>query len=128
MAPPNLQALIQAVPPATLHVGVRLIVVIAVLYGFLPGFGAVAAASVRLPAQGEPTMAAASAPGDEHANPEHGCGVTLHLCGCCASQPVVVSAVGSGLRELAPVPSDALGVERQLAHREPDPPFRPPIR
>lgn len=120
--------MIQAVPPATLHVGVRLIVVIAVLYGFLPSFGSAATAAVHRPSRAEPTVTAASAPGESPSNPEHGCGVTLHLCSCCVSQPVVVSAVGSGLREIAPASTPAPGSEQRLVRREPIRPFRPPIR
>jgi hypothetical protein len=106
---------------------VRRIVVIMVLHGLLPGFGAVATAS-GLRDRGEPIATAMSAPGDAHSNPEHGCGVTLHLCSCCVSQAVLLPAVSPALRELAPVPSEALGVEQPLAHREQDRPFRPPIR
>ncbi len=105
----------------------RRIVVIIVLHGLLPGFGAVATASAGVPARGEPTVAAASSPGEEHSNPEDGCGVTLHLCSCCVSQPVLSPAVAPGLRELAPTTREPLGVEQGLAHREPDRPFRPPI-
>ena len=106
----------------------RLIVLITVLHGLLPGFGRVAMASAGVPTRGEPTVTAASPPGEEHSNPEHGCGVTLHLCSCCVSQAVVLPAVASDLRELALAPRAAPGAERQLAHREPDRPFRPPIR
>ena len=106
----------------------RLILVITVLHGLIPGFGLAATASAGVPARGQPTMMAASAPGDEHSNPEHSCGVTLHLCSCCVSQPVLMPAVAPRLREVAPVPSVSLDAERQLAHREPERPFRPPIR
>lgn len=106
----------------------RRIIVIMVLYGLLPGFGPVATASAGVPDRGDQTVTAASTPGEEHSSPEHGCGVTLHLCGCCVSQPVVVPAGASGLRELAPPAGVTFGGKRQLPHREPDRPFRPPIR
>ena len=98
-----------------------------VLHGLLPGLGP-AAAAAGVPARGEPTVTAAAAPGEGHSHPEHGCGVTLHLCGCCVSQPVVVPAVAANLRELAPARSRAPGAERLAARREPARPFRPPIR
>jgi hypothetical protein len=111
-----------------LHVGVRLIVVIAVLYGLLPGFGPTATAAVHPSSGVEPTVMVAAAPGESPSNAERGCGVTLHLCGCCVSQPVVASAVGSVLREIAPASTPAPGSEQRLARREPVRPFRPPIR
>jgi hypothetical protein len=123
MAAPKVEALIPTSSARYIAPGVRLIIVITVLHGLLPGFGPVATASA-----GVPTVTAASAAGEEPSNPEHGCGVTLHLCSCCVSQPVLLPAVASGLRELAPVPRVTFGAERQLAHREPDRPFRPPIR
>jgi hypothetical protein len=128
MAARALEALIPTSPARYIATGVRRIIVIMVLHGLLPGFGAVAAASAGVPARGEPTMTAASSPGGERSNPEHGCGVTLHLCSCCVSQAVVMPAVVSKLRELALAPRAAPGAERQLAHRAPDRPFRPPIR
>jgi hypothetical protein len=105
---------------------VRRVIVILVLHGLLPGFGAVGSASPGGPDRAEPTVTAASAPGHEHSSPEHGCGVTLHLCSCCVSQPVLLPAVVPVLCE-ARAPHEALGVEQRLAHREPDRPFRPPI-
>lgn len=128
MAAPTLEALIPARLSRYIASGVRRIVVIMVLHGLLPGFGPVATASVGVPGPGNPTVTAASTRDEKHSNPEHGCGVTLHLCSCCVSQPVAVPAGASGLRELAPVPRVTFGAERQLAHREPDRPFRPPIR
>lgn len=98
-----------------------------VLRGLLPGFGPVATASASVPRSDEPTVMAAPAPDEECANPEHACGVTLHLCGCCASQPVVLPAL-AGLCDLVAAPSRVLDVKHLLAHREPDRPFRPPIR
>lgn len=111
-----------------MRLGVRLLVVITVLHGLLPGFGSTAEASGGVPARGEASLTAAAIPRDEHSNPEHGCGVTLHLCSCCVSQPVVLPAVSADPRELAPAPTGAPGAERRPVRRDPDPPFRPPIR
>jgi hypothetical protein len=128
MTVPALEALIPACSSRYIAAGVRRIVVILALQGLLPGLGPVALASASVPPRGEPTVNAVSTPGDEHSNSEHGCGVTLHLCGCCAAQPVLVSAVAADLGELAPAPRVTSGEERQLAPRTPDRPFRPPIR
>ncbi len=105
----------------------RRIVLILVLHGLLPGLGP-ATAAAGVPARGEPTVTAATAPGEGHSDSEHGCGVTLHLCGCCVSQPVAVPTVAADLRELAPAKSRTPGVERLAPRREPARPFRPPIR
>jgi hypothetical protein len=101
-------------------------VVILALHGLLPGFP-VEPAAAGVPGRAEPAVTAASAPGDDHSCPEHACGVTLHLCSCCVSQPVLVPAVAPLPRELAQGPHARLGAERLLAHRGPDRPFRPPI-
>lgn len=128
MAAPTLEALIPAPSARYIAAGVRRVVVILVLQGLLPGFGPVALASPGVPSRGEPTVNAVSTPGDVHSGHEHGCGVTLHLCGCCAAQPVLLPAVVADLGELVPAPRATSGAERQVARRALDRPFRPPIR
>lgn len=113
-------------PESRVRLGVRMIVVIMALRGLVPGLGAVATDYADVLAAGEPTVAVTCDRGDGHSSSEHGCGVTLHLCGCCASETVLISAA-SIVRPLHPVSKVMLSAERQLAQREPDRPFRPPI-
>lgn len=104
----------------------RALVVMAVLSGFLPSFRAEALTSAR----SVPGAANVSAPahGDGQSDSEHGCDVTLHLCGCCASQPLMVRVAVPLPVELASVAGLAIGDVRRPAYRVPEPPFRPPIR
>jgi hypothetical protein len=104
----------------------RALLVIAALYGLVPGLGRIVEDAAHLATTGHLTHAQASEtdPGDPE--PEHSCCVTLHLCGCCAGQPVMRGA------ELASVEEGAarLGVSRETrgaVARAPARPFRPPI-
>jgi len=103
---------------------VRALVVIAVLSGFVPNLRAEAPTYAGIVSDG-----AAVAPADGHGqtHPEHGCDVTMHLCGCCASQPLIVRASISLPVELAPAGGLATGEIRRPAFRVAEPPFRPPI-
>lgn len=104
----------------------RTLLVIIALQGLVPGLGAVAASFVDVATASEPTVSLTCDRDEGHSSSEQGCGVTLHLCGCCASETVVVSAAAI-VRELHPVASLMSRAEQQPAQREPDPPFRPPI-
>lgn len=104
----------------------RILLVIVTLQGLVPGLGAVAAGLVDVATATAPTVGLACERDEGHSSSEHGCGVTLHLCGCCASETVVVSAAAIA-RELQPVAGLMSRAEQQPAQREPDPPFRPPI-
>lgn len=108
--------------------GVRTLLVIMALQGLVPGPGpgAAAAGFVGVATAPEPTFSLACDRDEGHSSSEQGCGVTLHLCECCASETVVVTAP-SIVRGLHPVASLMSRAEQQPAQREPDPPFRPPI-
>ena len=103
----------------------RALVVIAVLSGFVPSLRAEAPMYAGIVSDG----AAVTAPAGRHGqtDPEHGCDVTMHLCGCCASQPLMVRASISLPVELAPAAGLATGEIRRPAFRVAEPPFRPPI-
>ena len=96
------------------------------LQGLVPGIGAAAAGLMDVAMAPAPTVSLACDRDEGHTSSEQGCGVTLHLCGCCASEMVEVSAAAIA-RELHPVAGLMSRAEQQPAQREPDPPFRPPI-
>lgn len=104
----------------------RALLVIAALYGLVPGLGAIVDDAVHLATAGHLTHAQAHESDPGHPEPEHSCCVTLHLCGCCAGQPVIqgveIASVEEGAARLG-VPRET----RDAVAREPARPFRPPI-
>lgn len=104
----------------------RTLLVIMALHGLVPGLGAMATGFAGVVTAREPTVDLACDRDDGHSSSEQGCGVTLHVCGCCASETVVVNAA-SIVRGLHPVASVMPRAERQPGQHEPDRPFRPPI-
>jgi hypothetical protein len=105
---------------------VRVLLVIAVLNGLVPGLGELVEGAVHYASTGHlPHSAGETDLGDQ--GPEHSCGVTLHSCGCCAGQPIL------GELELAFVEQSAPALARMgrdaddVLERAPARPFRPPI-
>ena len=104
----------------------RALLVIAALYGLVPGLGEIVEDAVHYATTGHLTHAQAheTDPGDS--DPEHSCCVTLHVCGCCAGQPVIQGVEVASVEEGAA----RLGVQREsrdAVARAPARPFRPPI-
>jgi hypothetical protein len=118
--------LIDPFGPDTVTARMRVLVLIAVLHGLVPGLGEVVESAVHLASTGHLAHSAGETDlGDQ--GPEHSCGVTLHSCGCCAGQPVMSEL------ELATL-SQGAATERPLERgpdavvdRAPARPFRPPI-
>lgn len=106
----------------------RTALVILLIHGLAPALGEVAETVVHYLVEGHLAHSAADQGDLGDQGDEHGCGSTQHLCGCCASQPVVAAA-GSA-QPAGPVPARALGPPpASLASlHEPAPPHRPPIR
>lgn len=104
----------------------RTLVAIMVLHGVVPGVGALTMGLAGAATAREQTVALHCEREDGHSGSEQGCGATVHVCDCCAPDTVVGSAP-SIVRGLEPVSRLMSRAERQLARREPDRPFRPPI-
>lgn len=104
----------------------RVLVLLSVLHGLVPGLGEVVESVVHLATAGH----LAHTPGEEdlgEQGPEHSCGTTLHTCGCCATQPVAPSGrfvIAGDVRrdERRPGRDARLVVQLESAR-----PFRPPI-
>lgn len=104
----------------------RVLVLLSVLHGLVPGLGEIVESAVHLATAGH----LAHTPGEEdlgEQGPEHSCGTTLHTCGCCATQPVApcgrLALAGDGRRHERRPRQDARPVvQLELAR-----PFRPPI-
>jgi hypothetical protein len=104
----------------------RVLLVAAVLMGLVPGLGEVVEGAIHYASTGHlPHSAGETDLG--HQGPEHSCGVTLHSCGCCTSQPVVSELDGGLLRRSGPTVTQLRGDARDVLERAPARPFRPPI-
>ncbi len=107
----------------------RLLLVLVVAWGLVPGLREVAESGEGLVRDGQALVAhQPQAPADQGSGgDEHPCGVTIHLCGCCAAQPTTPSS------EVRIMPPGAAVVRLPLragvgpAAVGLDGPFRPPI-
>jgi hypothetical protein len=105
----------------------RIVLVILLVYGLLPGIGEVAETVTHYVAEGHLAHSDADQGDLGDQGDEHGCGTTEHRCTCCASQDLGVAAAGPVLPD-APPASRASGDCRRLATlHHPEPPVRPPI-
>jgi hypothetical protein len=105
---------------------VRVLLVIAVLHGLVPGLREVVESVVHYASTGH----LAHSPGETdlgHQGPEHSCGVTLHSCGCCVGQPVLDELEAALVQQDAPTLGRMRRDALELRERAPDRPFRPPI-
>ncbi len=103
----------------------RWVLVIFLVNGLVPALVEAAEAVVHVAVEGHAPHGAKD-PCDEDRGGEHGCGTTLHQCGCCPSQVMAPREVV----RLAAAELERGGVEPladQPVAREPSRPFRPPI-
>lgn len=102
----------------------KLLLVIAVLFGLIPEFGEAVEQIVHFSVEGS----FGHSNGEDGADREHGCSPTDHHCGCCTNLPVIAALHRPALiraqheqRQVAtPRSAPASGHDRRL--------FRPPIR
>src|SRR5512133_2988090 len=118
---------LRAARPASVWTPMRLLLVLILANGLLPGLGEVAEAVVHYAVEGH--LAHTDA---DHGDPceeghERGCGTTAHLCSCCPSLTFVASAAGIVLPAAAARSRLVLGGERVASLVAPAPPLRPPI-
>jgi hypothetical protein len=105
----------------------RLLLVLWLSVGLVPGLGEVAETAVHLAASGHLAHSAADQGDLGDQGDEHGCGTTQHLCGCCASQ-ALTSAPKVELAGAPPLAHRPVPPALTLASlSEPTPPHRPPI-
>ncbi len=105
----------------------RLLLVMWLSFGLAPGLGEVAETAVHLVSAGHLAHSEADHGDLGEQGTEHGCGTTMHHCGCCGSQVVTQ---GPSLGQAAPHPVTAdhpLAAEILVSLVEPAPPHRPPI-
>jgi hypothetical protein len=105
----------------------RLLLVLMLVTGLVPGLGEVAETAVHLAVGGHLAHTAADRGDLGDLGDEHGCGTTEHHCSCCASQ-VVIAASGAVALPVAPpdAPHPVAGPSLASLHA-PAPPSRPPI-
>jgi hypothetical protein len=105
----------------------RLALVVALIHGLVPGLGEVAEAAVHYAAEGHLAHSDADRGDLGDLGHEHGCGTTVHLCDCCASQVLVAQPVQAA--PAAPASTGAARIEgpRLVSLHHPAPPRRPPI-
>jgi len=105
----------------------RLLLVLWLASGLVPGLGEIAESAVHLATSGHLAHADPSCGDLGNQGAEHGCGTTQHHCGCCASQ-VVVSAPACALAvSVAVAPGRSVAPAALVSLHEPTAPFRPPI-
>jgi hypothetical protein len=112
--------------PDTVIGRVRVLLLLAVLHGLVPGLREVVESVVHYASTGH----LAHSPGETdlgHQGPEHSCGVTLHACGCCAGQPVLDELASASFPQDPPTPSRVRQGPLEIRERAPERPFRPPI-
>ncbi len=111
---------------ATICAAVRLILVLMLVHGLVPGLAKAGEAVMHYARTGHVhTTEDQGDLGDK--SPEHGCGTTAHQCTCCASQLVVPSAAAVVDTVQGCAPRPVAPVEMTIPAREPPRPFRPPI-
>lgn len=113
--------------PCRLDAPVRLVLVLALIHGLVPGLGELVETAVHYAVEGHLAHSDADSCDPGEAGREHGCGGAQHLCGCCASQVFVAQPPSSPLGALGsrePRPAD---LSRLVSLHDPAPPRRPPI-
>jgi hypothetical protein len=104
----------------------RVLLVVAILQGLVPGLGELVESAVHSARTGHlPHTAGETDLG--HPGPEHSCGVTLHACGCCVSQAFVLGGAIASVERGTPARACPRTDARHLVRRAPARPFRPPI-
>jgi hypothetical protein len=104
----------------------RVLLVLAVLHGLVPGLGELVESAVHYAGTGHlPHGAGETDLGEQ--GPEHSCGVTLHSCACCPSQTLMLAAATVEAEHAAPERSRPVPEARLPVDRAPARPFRPPI-
>jgi hypothetical protein len=105
----------------------RLLLVLVLIHGLVPGVGEVAEAVVHYATTGHLAHSEADDGDLGDQGGEHGCSPTSHRCSCCAPQPLVATPARQVVR-IAWAPSRLPPAEAgQVAPRAPARPFRPPI-
>ncbi len=105
----------------------RLLLVLTLLNGLVPGLGEVAESVVHYAVDGHlaHTEADRGDLGDQGC--EHGCGTTEHHCLCCASQPLAAPVAGAVMKVAAVVSRPHVAAASLASLDAPAPPLRPPI-
>ncbi len=105
----------------------RLLVVLALVNGMVPGLREAVEAVAHYAATGHlaHTDADHGDLGDQGA--EHGCSPTEHRCACCPAQPVIAPYAEIALPVVAPAVEESPARVERLVTRALEPPFRPPI-
>lgn len=105
----------------------RFLLVMWLSLGLAPGLGEVVEAAVHFATAGHLAHTDAAHGDFADQGSEHGCGTTVHICSCCASQVIAVGATvkiaGSVKVETGMVPSG----DYLASLHQPAPPYRPPI-
>lgn len=102
----------------------RIALVVALMYGLVPGFGEVAETLVHYAVEGRLAHSDADQGDLGH---EHGCSGSQHLCGCCASQVFVAQPTSFTQIELLSQETSSIDGWRLVSLHDPAPPRRPPI-
>jgi hypothetical protein len=105
----------------------RLLLLLTLIHGLVPGVGEIVEAVVHYAAEGHLAHSDADHGDLGDQGHEHGCGTTEHLCSCCSSLTFVAPAAG-GVLPAAPTASHRLPAGVRVASLDaPAPPLRPPI-
>ncbi len=105
----------------------RVLLVMWLAFGLIPGLGEIAETAVHLVSAGHLAHSDADHGDLGDQGTEHGCGATLHHCGCCGSQVVTQ---GPAVAQVAPYPAPEdhpVAAETLVSLAQPAPPHRPPI-
>jgi hypothetical protein len=105
----------------------RLLLVLMLVTGLVPGLGEVAETAVHLAVGGHLAHTAADQGDLGDLGDEHGCGTTEHHCSCCTSQALGLGVAGVVLPASAPAARLPGACRRLATLHEPAPPYRPPI-
>lgn len=105
----------------------RLLLVMWLVLGLAPGLGEVAETVVHFSQAGHVAHTDADQGDLGDQGPEHGCGTTQHLCGCCASQVFDPAPLPEVAGSTSPAIAVASLPPTLSSLRDVAPPFRPPI-
>jgi hypothetical protein len=105
----------------------RLVIVLALVHGLVPGLGELVEAAVHYAVAGH--LAHSDADRGDLGDPcrEHGCGTTEHHCVCCASQVFVAQPSDAAPAALPSTESARVDHVQLASLHDPAPPRRPPI-
>lgn len=105
----------------------RVVLVLALIHGLVPGLGEIAETVVHYAAEGHLAHSAADHGDLGDLGHEHGCGGTQHLCGCCTSLVFVAQPTLSASGVMPASEAPAVDGRRLVSIHDPAPPRRPPI-